>query len=122
MFESKMVWFYIVLAIGGISILWYVFHKKEFVESAKVWRSWLSTKLVALGAFLGGFALISPESAYQVFAMIPPDIREYIPARFLSVISTVLFIAAWVSTMVKQKKVQEKLEKKLQKESTKTGV
>lgn len=116
MFESKMIWFYIVLAVVGLGIAVWVFKKKEVSVEAKVWYKLWSTKLAAIGVVLAGAATMAPEAMHTAWDMLPPDLKAMIPPRFAQVLSYVFFVAAVLSKYIKQPKAQEALEKKLEKE------
>lgn len=73
-----------------------------------LWRSW-SVRLNALGILILGWIAVDPVSLLYVWSMMPVEVRDLVPAQFLSLIGAVLFGLSMIARLVRQPKMQEKI-------------
>ncbi|MFV5078302.1 hypothetical protein ACJ42O_017085 [Klebsiella pneumoniae] len=79
----------------------------EFVSHArllfKAWSVWLATLGTVLGAYVQSF----PDAALQAWAILPPDIKSYLPPNILGFISQAMIVLAVLSQFVRQTKLKD---------------
>lgn len=80
----------------------------EFVSHArllfKTWSVWLASAGTALGAFVQSF----PDSALQAWAILPPDIKSFLPPNILGFISQAMIVLAVLAQFVRQSKLKDR--------------
>lgn len=74
-----------------------------------MWRAW-SVRLNAVGLLILGWLTFDPVSLLAVWNMMPPPVRDLIPAQFLSLIGALLFALSMLARLVRQPKMQEKID------------
>lgn len=80
----------------------------EFVSHARLLLKTWSVRLGAAGALVGVWAQSFPDAALHAWAMLPPDIKDILPANIVAMISPALVVLAILSQYVRQPKLKEK--------------
>ena len=80
----------------------------EFVGHARLLLKTWSVRLGAAGALVGVWAQSFPDAALHAWAMLPPDIKDILPANIVAMISPALVVLAILSQYVGQPKLKEK--------------
>ena len=80
----------------------------EFVGHARLLLKTWSVRLGAAGALVGVWAQSFPDAALHAWAMLPPDIKDILPANIVAMISPALVVLAILSQYVRQPKLKEK--------------
>lgn len=70
------------------------------------WRFW-SIRLALLGTALTTFVTAAPDAALQAWALLPQDLKQFLPPHYLQIISVGLFFLSIVARLIKQPKVAE---------------
>lgn len=80
----------------------------EFVSHAKLlFKTW-SVWLASFGAMLGAWIQSFPDAAIQAWALLPEDIKGYIPHDILGYISQCMVVIAVLAQFVRQSKLKDK--------------
>lgn len=69
------------------------------------WRFW-SIRLTLLGSALLSAFFAFPDAMLQVWAMLPQDVKEYMPAEWAKWIPVFLILAGSLARVVKQKALE----------------
>lgn len=80
----------------------------EFVGYARLLLKTWSVRFGAVGALVGVWAQSFPDAALHAWAMLPPDIKDILPANIVAMISPALVVLAILSQYVRQPKLKEK--------------
>jgi hypothetical protein len=75
----------------------------------KCHRFW-SVRISALGAAIMGLFTIWPDSALQLWAAMPDEVRTLIPHRIVSGLAAFVFVMTTASRIVKQRPKDEQAE------------
>jgi hypothetical protein len=70
-------------------------------EVLRRWSFWLG----AAGSLITSFALAAPDTALHVWALLPMDMKEALPTDFVKYVGIVLFFAATVAQLIKQRSI-----------------
>ena len=82
--------------------------KLELIEDwHNFWRFW-SVRLGIIGSALTGFLVAFPDQALQVWAMLPADLKAYLPERYMPLVGVSIFVLSLIAHAVKQTKLQPK--------------
>ena len=91
----------VLLLIRKYSSLEFVSHARLLFKS---WSVWLASIGTALGAFVQSF----PDAALQAWAILPPDIKGYLPTNILGFISQAMIVLAVLAQFVRQTKLKDR--------------
>ena len=99
-----------LLALVAVLVLLLVrkYTRLEFVGHARLLLKTWSVRLCAAGALVGVWAQSFPDAALHAWAMLPPDIKDILPANIVAMISPALVVLAILSQYVRQPKLKEK--------------
>ena len=99
-----------LLALVAVLVLLLVrkYTRLEFVGHARLLLNTWSVRLGAAGALVGVWAQSFPDAALHAWAMLPPDIKDILPANIVAMISPALVVLAILSQYVRQPKLKEK--------------
>ena len=99
-----------LLALVAVLVLLLVrkYTRLEFVGHARLLLKTWSVRLGAAGALVGVWAQSFPDAALHAWAMLPPDIKDILPATIVAMISPALVVLAILSQYVRQPKLKEK--------------
>ena len=99
-----------LLALVAVLVLLLVrtYTRLEFVGHARLLLKTWSVRLGAAGALVGVWAQSFPDAALHAWAMLPPDIKDILPANIVAMISPALVVLAILSQYVRQPKLKEK--------------
>ena len=99
-----------LLALVAVLVLLLVrkYTRLEFVGHARLLLKTWSVRLGAAGALVGVWAQSFPDAALHAWAMLPPDIKDIVPANIVAMISPALVVLAILSQYVRQPKLKEK--------------
>ena len=71
-----------------------------------VWKKW-SVRFTALGLLLQGYLLSAPDAVINMWAMLPPDLRDILPIEYSRYLSFTLFLLALASNYIQQDKLKK---------------
>jgi len=99
-----------LLALVAVLVLLLVrkYTRLEFVGHARLLLKTWSVRLGTAGALVGVWAQSFPDAALHAWAMLPPDIKDILPANIVAMISPALVVLAILSQYVRQPKLKEK--------------
>ena len=99
-----------LLALVAVLVLLLVrkYTRLEFVGHARLLLKTWSVRLGAAGALVGVWAQSFPDAALHAWAMLPPDIKDILPANIVAMIGPALVVLAILSQYVRQPKLKEK--------------
>ena len=99
-----------LLALVSVLVLLLLrkYTRLEFVSHARLLLKTWSVRLGAAGALVGVWAQSFPDAALHAWAMLPPDIKDILPANIVAMISPALVVLAILSQYVRQPKLKEK--------------
>lgn len=105
----KLIIFFLLALVAVLTLLLLrKYTRLEFVGHARlVLKTW-SVRLGAAGALIGVWAQSFPDAALHAWAMLPPDIKDILPANIVAMISPALVVLAILSQYVRQPKLKEK--------------
>lgn len=66
------------------------------------WRFW-SVQLGLIGTALAGIFIAFPDAALYAWALLPQDLKSFVPARFMPLIGVAVFVTSLIARIVKQK-------------------
>lgn len=76
------------------------------------WRLW-SVRLSTFGALLWAYFLAFPDTAIQVWQMMPPEFKQALPTEFTGWITLGIFVLTTLSRIIQQNKAQAVIESKM---------
>ena len=99
-----------LLALVAVLVLLLLrkYTRLEFVGHARLLLKTWSVRLGTAGALVGVWAQSFPDAALHAWAMLPPDIKDILPANIVAMISPALVVLAILSQYVRQPKLKEK--------------
>ena len=99
-----------LLALVAVLVLLLVrkYTRLEFVGHARLLLKTWSVRLGAAGALVGVWVQSFPDAALHAWAMLPPDIKDILPANIVAMISPALVVLAILSQYVRQPKLKDK--------------
>ena len=99
-----------LLALVAVLVLLLLrkYTRLEFVDHARLLLKTWSVRLGTAGALVGVWAQSFPDAALHAWAMLPPDIKDILPANIVAMISPALVVLAILSQYVRQPKLKEK--------------
>ena len=99
-----------LLAVVSVLVLLLLrkYTRLEFVGHARLLLKTWSVRLGAAGALVGVWAQSFPDAALHAWAMLPPDIKDILPANIVAMISPALVVLAILSQYVRQPKLKDK--------------
>ncbi|HBY1960144.1 TPA: hypothetical protein ACX3MK_003988 [Raoultella ornithinolytica] len=98
----------LVLVAVLVLLLLRKYTRLEFVGHASLLLKTWSVRFGAVGALVGVWAQSFPDAALHAWAMLPPDIKDILPANIVAMISPALVVLAILSQYVRQPKLKEK--------------
>lgn len=69
------------------------------------WRFW-SVRLGVIGSALTGFFVAFPDQALQAWALLPADLKAYLPQQYMPMIGVAIFVLSLIARIIKQKKLE----------------
>lgn len=82
--------------------------KPELIEDWRnFWRFW-SVRLGVIGSALTGYLVAFPDQALQAWAMLPADLKAYLPERYMPLVGVAIFVLSMIARVIKQSKLQPK--------------
>ncbi|HCA7143908.1 hypothetical protein KC248_27910 [Klebsiella michiganensis] len=99
-----------LLALVAVLVLLLLrkYSRLEFVAHFRLLLKTWSVRFGAVGALVGVWAQSFPDAALHAWAMLPPDIKDILPANIVAMISPALVVLAILSQYVRQPKLKEK--------------
>lgn len=82
------------------------------VDEIKVWWKLWSIRLGALGTVITSWLVAFPDQALNMWAMMPYEVRQYIPAQYMPMIGIFMFVLSMLSRFIKQKNLRAEIEAK----------
>lgn len=82
------------------------------VDEIRVWWKLWSIRLGLVGSAITGWLVSFPDQAVGLWAAMPYEIRQFIPANYMPLIGVFLFLMSMVSRFIKQHKAAEVLAEK----------
>lgn len=80
--------------------------KLELIEDWRnFWRFW-SVRLGVIGSALTAFLIAFPDHALYVWAMLPADLKAYLPERYMPLVGVAIFVLSLIARVIKQSKLQ----------------
>lgn len=76
----------------------------------KFYKFW-SVRLGALGATIASILIAFPEIAINAWAILPADIKSFIPPNYMPLIGVAIFVLSMVAKFIKQPKLQAEIAK-----------
>lgn len=98
----------LALVVVLVLLLLRKYTRLEFVGHARLLLKTWSVRLGAAGALVGVWAQSFPDAALHAWAMLPPDVKDILPANIVAMISPALVVLAILSQYVRQPKLKEK--------------
>ena len=80
--------------------------KAAMVDDAKNCWKWWSVRVDAIGILFGGYFMIFPGVAMDIWTQFPPDLKALIPAQWTQAISVGLLVISLIVRTLKQKKLE----------------
>lgn len=77
----------------------------QLIDNARQWWRLWSIRLNAIGIAILGWVQFDPVGALTVWNMLPPAVRDVLPANFLTVAGLALFVLSMLSRVVAQPKL-----------------
>lgn len=74
------------------------------------WRQWYklwSVRLSAFGTVLMTALTVWPDRVFQIWLMMPPEVRRLMPEQVVTGIAALIFLLTAVSRLIKQKKLAQ---------------
>lgn len=82
--------------------------KLELIEDWRnFWRFW-SVRLGVIGSALTGWLVAFPDQALQAWALLPADLKAYLPERYMPLVGVAIFVLSLIARAIKQKKLEPK--------------
>lgn len=82
--------------------------KLELIEDWRnFWRFW-SVRLGVIGSALTGFLVVFPDQALQAWALLPADLKAYLPEKYMPLVGVAIFVLSMIARVIKQSKLQPK--------------
>lgn len=109
-----MIYFYwSLLAFMFILFFWIlVIRKHKLTSFAGQWWKMYSSWSSIIGTTLISLSTIDPQSMFNIWNSIPPDIKSFIPPKFVQLIGISLVMISFVSGFIRQKKLTESVKMK----------
>lgn len=105
----KLIIFFLLALVAVLTLLLLrKYTRLEFVGHARLLLKTWSVRLGAAGALIGVWAQSFPDAALHAWAMLPPDIKDILPANIVAMVSPALVVLAILSQYVRQPKLKEK--------------
>lgn len=70
-------------------------------KAHKLW----SVRLSAFGALLMSALTVWPDRVWQIWQLLPNDVRRLLPEQVVSLVATCLFVLSAISRLIKQSKL-----------------
>lgn len=71
------------------------------------WRFW-SVRLGVIGSALTGWLVAFPDQALQVWALLPADLKAYLPEQYMPLVGVAIFVLSLIARAIKQTKLEPK--------------
>lgn len=71
------------------------------------WRFW-SVRLGVIGSALTGWLIAFPDQALQAWALLPADLKAYLPERYMPLVGVAIFVMSLIARAIKQTKLEPK--------------
>lgn len=82
--------------------------KLELIEDWRnFWRFW-SVRLGVIGSALTGWLVAFPDQALQAWALLPADLKAYLPERYMPLVGVAIFVLSLIARAIKQTKLEPK--------------
>ena len=82
--------------------------KLELIEDWRnFWRFW-SVRLGVIGSTITAWLIAFPDHALYVWAMLPADLKAYLPERYMPLFGVAVFVLSLVARAIKQTKLEPK--------------
>ena len=80
--------------------------KLELIEDWRnFWRFW-SVRLGIVGSAITGVLIAFPDVALSAWAMMPADLKAYLPERYMPLFGVAVFVLSLIARAIKQSKLQ----------------
>ena len=80
--------------------------KLELIEDWRnFWRFW-SVRLGVIGSALTAFLIAFPDHALQAWALLPSDLKAFLPERYMPLVGVAIFVLSLIARVIKQSKLQ----------------
>lgn len=88
--------------------------KLELIENWRsAWRFW-SIRLGILGTAIAGVFTAFPDAAYYAWAMLPADLKAYVPEQYAQLLGVFLFGSSMLARIFKQNKLDTQVVKTIE--------
>lgn len=77
-------------------------HDRLVDNAREVWRYW-SLRLGAIGTAFVAWFVASPETAIAAWAMLPADLKAFLPPQFVGYFGVTMFALSLLAKFIKQK-------------------
>ena len=82
--------------------------KLELIEDWRnFWRFW-SVRLGVIGSALTGFLVAFPDQALQAWALLPADLKAFLPEQYMPLVGVAIFVLSLIARAIKQTKLEPK--------------
>lgn len=71
------------------------------------WRFW-SVRLGVIGSALTGFLVAFPDQALQAWALLPADLKAFLPEQYMPLVGVAIFVLSLIARAIKQTKLEPK--------------
>lgn len=77
------------------------------IEQWRQWHKLWSVRLSAFGSILMTALTVWPDRVFQIWLMMPPEVRRLMPEQMITSIAAIIFLLTAVSRVIKQKKLAQ---------------
>jgi hypothetical protein len=82
--------------------------KLQLIEDWRnFWRFW-SVRLGVIGSALTAVLVAFPDVALSAWAMMPADLKAYLPERYMPLFGVAVFVLSLIARAIKQTKLEPK--------------
>lgn len=100
-----MKFFVVVSSILAVAVLLGLIYRDKLIHNLNdAWRFW-SMRLAAFAVALQGFVTLFPDAALQAWALLPPELKTFLPPRYLQYVTITVLLASMGARVVKQKQL-----------------
>jgi len=85
--------------------VFFIVYRNKLIPNIHEFAKFWSIRLAALGVALQGFVTAFPDTALNTWAMLPPELKNFLPPNMLQYATILVFVASMLARIVKQKKL-----------------
>lgn len=81
------------------------------IDDIKNWWKFWSLRIGFLGTILLTLVYVWPEGLYELWELLPWELKSYVPESYASILGIVLYVIGMISRLIKQTKLDKYNEK-----------